>query len=172
MTCGEKIYFYRNEFIEKIKEKINIFHSEITENKEKIEINYTSNCKNKEKYLDDLKKNRNQDIEKGYTTLGIHRDDFLININGKQVSIFGSQGQRRTAIISLKLSELEVIYDEIGEYPILLLDDFMSELDETRIHNLLEKIEKNQVIITCTDKLKIGDKESKFFKIENGKIIY
>ena len=118
-----------------------------------------------------MKKNRKIDIDKCYTSLGIQRDDLQIEINDKLVSVYGSQGQRRTAIISLKLAELEVIYDEIGEYPILLLDDFMSELDEKRIHNLLEKIKQNQVIITCTDKLKIENGNCKFFRIENGNIL-
>ena len=166
---GEKIYQYRYEFIEKIKNKINDFHNSITGGKENIEIKYESMCKSKEEYLKILKKNRSNDILKGYTHAGIHRDDFTIFINGRQVNVYGSQGQQRTSIISLKLSELEVIYDEIGEYPILLLDDFMSELDDKRIQNFLEKMKNNQVIITCTDKIKIDTNENKFFKIENGK---
>lgn len=168
---GEKIYQYRYEFIEKIKNKINEFHSSITGGKENIKIKYISYCKNKQEYLDTLKKNRSIDILKGYTGIGIHRDDFTIFINEKQVNIYGSQGQQRTAIISLKLSELEVIYDEIGEYPILLLDDFMSELDDNRIQNFLDKMKQNQVIITCTDRIKIEKDENKFFKIKNGKIL-
>lgn len=168
---GEKIYQYRSEFLEKIKGKINQFHGAITKNTEILEIEYLSSCKEKSIFLETLRKNREEDIAKGYTKAGIHRDDFTISINGKSVSVFGSQGQQRTAIISLKLSELEVIYDEIGEYPILLLDDFMSELDDTRIQNLLEKMKENQVIITCTDNLKVKNQESKCFHIQNGRIV-
>ena len=167
---GQKIYEYRNEFIEKIKEKINLFHEPITDEKEKIDIIYKSDCKDKQKYLENLLKNRKLDISRGYTLAGSHKDDFTISINGKTVKSFGSQGQQRTAIISLKLAELEVIYDEIGEFPILLLDDFMSELDKKRIQNFLNRIHKNQVIITCTDKINIQDKNCSFFQIENGKI--
>ena len=127
---GEKIFNYRNEFIEKISEKINKIHGEITENKEKLKIDYISNCEDKENYLKLLKERRKLDIIKGFTTKGVHRDDFMIYINDKEVNIYGSQGQNRTVILSLKLSELNVVYEEIGEYPILLLDDFMSELDE------------------------------------------
>lgn len=101
---------------------------------------------------------------------GIHRDDFELKINDKPVQIYGSQGQQRTAVISLKLSELDIIYDEIGEYPILLLDDFMSELDDKRIKNFLENIKENQVIITCTDKIKLENTKSNFYQVEKGSI--
>ena len=169
-VLGEKIYLYRKEFIEKIKEKINIIHNEITNNREKIVIEYKSNCKDKQEYLNLLKKSRELDIQKGYTVNGIHRDDFSVFINDKQVNIYGSQGQQRTTVISLKMSELEVIYDEIGEYPILLLDDFMSELDDLRIQNFIKKIKNNQVLITCTDKMKLEQQSGKVFRIEQGKV--
>ena len=76
-----------------------------------------------------------------------------VYINEKEVNIYGSQGQNRTVILTLKLSELQVIYEEIGEYPILLLDDFMSELDEKRRNSFINYIKDTQVIITCTDKM-------------------
>ena len=85
------------------------------------------------------------------------------------MNLYGSQGQQRTAVLTLKLSELEIIYDEIGEYPILLLDDFMSKLDEKRRKNLLENIEQKQVLITCTDKI---ENEKNLFNVKNGKIFY
>ena len=165
---GEKIYNYRSDYIEKIKEKIKVFHSQITEDKEEIKIKYISSCENKEIFLKKLKENREKDIQKGYTTEGVHRDDFYIYVNGKLVNTYGSQGQQRTTIISLKLSELEIIYDEIGEYPILLLDDFMSELDDKRIKNFLERIKNNQVLITCTDKIKVENQTNKIFYVEKG----
>ena len=165
---GFEIYKYRFEFIEKIKNKIKIIHNNITNNLEEIEIKYISDCENKENYLNLLKQRKKLDIIKGYTTKGIHRDDFQVLINGLPVDIYGSQGQNRTAVLSLKLSELQVIYDEIGENPILLLDDFMSELDEYRRNSFLENIENTQVIITCTDKFEIND--AKYFFIENGKV--
>lgn len=167
---GEKIYLYRKDFIEKIIKKINVIHENITNKKEVIKIIYISNCDNKEKYLERLKNNRRIDIQKGFTSLGVHRDDFSIIINDKPVNIYGSQGQQRTVIISLKLSELEIIYDEIGEKPILLLDDFMSELDKGRRNALLENIKENQIIITCTDKLELKS-EANFLKVENGKVL-
>lgn len=169
---GEKIYIYRNEFIEKIKNKINKIHKNITNEKEEIKVEYISNCANKEEYIELLKLRRKLDITKGFTTKGIHRDDFFIYINNQLVNVYGSQGQNRTVVLSLKISELQVIYDEIGEYPILLLDDFMSELDEKRRKNFLENIENTQVIITCTDKINIDNLDYKEFNVVNGNIEY
>ena len=165
------IYNYRKEFIEKIKNKIKKTHGEITNNKEEIKIEYLSECISKEKYLDLLKQRRKLDIIKGYTTKGIHRDDFIIYINDKELSTYGSQGQHRTAILSLKLAELNIVKDEIGESPILLLDDFMSELDEKRRKNFLEKIEDVQVIITCTEKIDIENKKVLVYNVKSGEII-
>ena len=165
---GCEIYKYRNEFIEKIKNKIVNIHKNITNDKEKIEIKYTSNCEDKNDYLKLLKERRKLDFIKGYTTKGVHRDDFQIFLNELPVDVYGSQGQHRTAVLSLKLSELQVIYDEIGENPILLLDDFMSELDEFRRMNFLENIEDTQVIITCTEKINM--KDGKYFKVKDGNI--
>ena len=165
------VYEYRNEFIEKIKNKINKIHSNITENKEEIKIKYITDFINKEKYIEDLKKTWEIDISKGYTSNGIHRDDFVIYINHKQVNVYGSQGQNRTVILSLKLSELEIIHDEIGEYPILLLDDFMSELDLIRRENFLKNINNTQILITCTDEFTICDKMWKTYLVNNGNVI-
>ena len=167
---GYQIYLYRKEFIEKIKNKINNIHKNITNNKEEINIEYKSDCNNKNDFIKVLNDRIKVDLIKGYTTKGIHRDDFTIFINNIPVNIYGSQGQHRTAILSLKLSELQVINEEIGENPILLLDDFMSELDENRRKNFLENLKDTQVIITCTDKFKLKNNEYEIFNVINGKI--
>ena len=167
---GYEIYKYRKEFIEKIKNKIKIIHKNITENKEDINIEYISDCENKNNFLNLLKERKKLDVIKGFTTKGIHRDDFSVFINDLLVNVYGSQGQHRTAVLSLKLAELQVIYEEIGENPILLLDDFVSELDESRRMNFLENIKDTQVIITCTDKIKLNNQDCKIFKVEKGKI--
>ena len=161
---------YRTEFIEKIKEKINIIHKNITEEKELIKIKYISDCEEKENFLKKIKENRYNDIERGYTTCGIQRDDIYFFINGKKVDVYGSQGQQRTTILSLKLCELEIIKDEIEEKPILLLDDFMSELDEKRKNNFLNNMKDMQIIITCTERLNYKNLKMKEFKVEDGKI--
>ena len=161
---------YRNEFIKKIKEKINNIHKNITEQKEEIKIKYISDCENKEDFLKKIKENRRRDIEKGFTTCGIQRDDIYFFINGKRVDVYGSQGQQRTTILSLKLCELEIIEEEIDEKPILLLDDFMSELDEKRKRNFLNTMKNMQIIITCTDEISNKNLNLKKFKVEEGKV--
>ena len=167
---GIKIYNYRKEFIDKIKDKIKKIHKEITNGKVEIEIDYITECISTEKYLELLKQRRKLDIIKGYTTKGIHRDDFMIYINKKELGIYGSQGQHRTVILSLKLAELDIVKEEINDSPILLLDDFMSELDEIRRKNLLEKIEDIQVIITCTEKIDIENKKILVYNVKSGNI--
>ena len=92
---------------------------------------------------------------------GIHRDDLKIYIDGDLLGI---------SILSIKLSELEIIKEEVEEKPILLLDDFMSELDKERRENFLEEMEDTQVIITCTDKLELKNENKKIFFVENGKV--
>ena len=168
---GVKICEYREEFLEKIYDKIKEIHNKITNEKEDIKIQYKTECKDKNQYLELLKQRRKLDIIKGYTTKGIHRDDFMIYINGKEINVYGSQGQNRTAMLSLKLSELRVIYDEIGEYPILLLDDFMSELDKNRRKNFLENIKDTQVIITGTEKLDIDNLNYLEYNVSKGQVI-
>ena len=168
---GYKIFQYRKEFIEKIKEKINKIHKNITDNKEDIEIKYFSDASTRQNFINELKSRRKLDIIKGYTTKGIHRDDFMIYINDKEIESFGSQGQHRTAILSLKISELQVIYDDIGEYPILLLDDFMSELDSKRRKNFLDNIKDIQVIITCTEKIPLEKLNYFSYNVVCGKIL-
>ena len=169
VKLGIKIYNYRKEFIEKINNKIKNIHLQSTDNKENVEIIYNSNVK-EEEYLSKVKGNRKEDIQKGYTSIGVHRDDFNVYINSQEISIYGSQGQKRTTIISLKLAEAEVIYDEIGERPVMLLDDFMSELDKKRIQGFLENIQNNQVIITCTDSFSIPNTEYNLYKITNANV--
>lgn len=167
---AEVINKYRNEFIDKLKEKIDDIHKNVTEEKEILKIKYISDCFEKEKFLFNLKNNRNKDIERGYTGIGIHRDDIYFFINGKKVDTFGSQGQQRTTILTLKLAELQVIQDEIDESPILLLDDFMSELDNNRKVNFLKNIKNTQIIITCTDDINIENININKFKVENGQV--
>ena len=167
---ANEVYKYRKEFIEKIKEKIGKIHNNITQEKEELKIKYISDCEEIETYKEELRKTRQLDIERGYTKKGVHRDDIYFFINKKQVNIYGSQGQNRTVILSLKLAELEIIKEEINEYPILLLDDFMSELDEKRRENFLKNIKDTQILITCTDKFTILEKMCKTFYVENGKV--
>ena len=156
--------------MDKLLKKIVNIHKNITNNSEQININYISEFKNKEEYIKKLNEKLNKDIERGYTSTGIHRDDFEVYINGKNINLYGSQGQFRTAILSLKLSELYVIYDEVGEYPILLLDDFMSELDENRRKKFVENITDAQVILTGTHKLILENFNYNIYNVKDGQV--
>ena len=169
-----EIYNERKRVIEKLNNYIYDIHLKLTENyinNEKLHIKYVSNvAEDIEKMYNNLSKSRINDINKGYTSLGIHRDDYIISINSLDVSIYGSQGQKKSSIISLKLSELKVIEEIIGEKPVLLLDDYMSELDERRRLKFLDIIEDIQIIITTTHKISIDGKENTYFYVDNGKI--
>lgn len=169
-----EIYNERKRVIEKLNNYIYDIHLKLTENyinNEKLHIKYVSNvAEDIEKMYNNLSKSRLNDINKGYTSLGIHRDDYIISINSLDVSIYGSQGQKKSSIISLKLSELKVIEEVIGEKPVLLLDDYMSELDEKRRLKFLDIIEDIQIIITTTHKITIDGKENTYFYVDNGKI--
>ena len=168
------IYNERNKIINKLNTYIYDIHLKLTENytkSENLHIKYVSNvAEDIEKMYNNLSKLRLNDINKGYTSLGIHRDDYIISINSLDVSIYGSQGQKKSSIISLKLSELKVIEEVIGEKPVLLLDDYMSELDEKRRLKFLDIIEDIQIIITTTHKISIDGKENTYFYVDNGKI--
>ena len=167
---ANKVCLYRLEFIKKITDKINEIHSKITENKEEIRVEYLTDCENKEKLLSLIRERRTLDIIKGFSTKGAHRDDFNIYINDNLVNVYGSQGQHRTAVLSLKMCELQIIKEEINESPILLLDDFMSELDAKRRKNFLNNIGDTQVIITCTDEIKDEFENKSVFYVNNGVI--
>ena len=165
---SDKIFAYREEYINKMKNRINVFHNLITKSgKEDIDIKYFSDFKEKEVFSKKLRDARFIDIQKGYTSVGIHRDDFKVYINGKDVSIYGSQGQQRTSVLSIKLTELDIVKEAILDTPILLLDDFMSELDEIRRTSFLENIKDCQVLLTCTDKINL-ERLSDVFYVDNG----
>lgn len=147
----------RREYLKKLSEIGELIHSSVTNNKEKFSIKYITifNAKSEAELKEQIKykieKSSEIDIKNGYTCIGPHRDDFEILINERPVSVYGSQGQQRTAVLSLILSQVDLIKYETGNYPILLLDDIMSELDYNRQRQLLSTFEKTQVILTTTE---------------------
>lgn len=178
---GARLIVKRNQFIHSLDSISRDIHSRITDGKEHLSVKYITAVKNRENYdtikfelLDQLKKNSEMDFRRGFTSVGPHRDDLEILINGINIKSFGSQGQQRTAALSLKLSEIEIVKNEVGEYPILLLDDVMSELDINRQKDLIYAIKGVQTIITTTDIKNLLDdyiNDSKIIKIENGNVI-
>jgi DNA replication and repair protein RecF len=156
---GTKIIKERIEFLKLIEGYANEIHKSITNNKENLKLIYKSSVdyKNqseqhiKEVFKKDLDKFRNVDIKRGVTHKGPHRDDILFYINDMEVKTYGSQGQQRTTLLSLKISELQFMNYETDSYPILLLDDVFSELDTERQKFLMKFIKDIQTFITCTD---------------------
>lgn len=172
-SVGCKIILERMKLIEKLKVHANNIQKYLTDDNENLEITYAgmtgeNEDEIKEKLLTAYNKNFEKDMSLKYTTVGPHRDDMKITLNNIDVRHFGSQGQQRTVALSLKLAELEVFKENIGEYPVLLLDDVLSELDTNRKVKLLNYVKNIQTIVTCTSfNYNI---EHKKFIIENGNI--
>ena len=146
---GAKIITRRNQFIDEINEIIYGIHRNITNGKEELIVRYEPNITGNNIY-EELVRSRDKDLKLKTTSVGPHRDD--ISFLNKKIDIrkFGSQGQQRTAALSLKLSEIELVKSIIKDTPILLLDDVLSELDSNRQRHLLGNLYNVQTIITCT----------------------
>ena len=175
---GYNIITDRINYMDKLNYYGKNIHGDITSGKEQIEFKYVSTVKDlkniKEDFYKILKQNRIRDIERGITSVGPHRDDFLVLINNIDTKIYGSQGQQRTAVLTIKFASLNIIKELIGENPVLLLDDVLSELDFSRKKYILSTIGELQTIITCTgidDLTDYLDKNSKVFKVKNGEIL-
>jgi len=176
---GSYVVFHRIEFIKKLSIICRLFHRKITDGKEELVIRYKGDVyeedinKIKEKLYLSYKNSIEEDLKKGYTSKGPQRDDLQIFLNGVDAKTFASQGQQRTAAISLKLSEIEIIKGERGEYPILLLDDVMSELDILRQKHLLDSLKGLQIILTITgidDLGRLDFKNKKIFEVVDGRV--
>lgn len=173
VDVGSSIIKERQNFINMLNEVIKEIHKNLTSEGEEIELKYEPNVESNN-FADVLKEKRNIDIKNTTTMSGPHRDDFGIFINNVDVRKYGSQGQQRTAALSLKLAEIELVKKIINDNPILLLDDVMSELDSKRREALLNSIKDIQTIITCTgydDFIKQRINVDKIYKISNGKIV-
>lgn len=168
---GNKIINYRKRYIEILNKYVSSIYFEISGGKENILSEYIT--KSSEKItLTELEKSREKDMYTASTSIGPHRDDINFKINGISARAYGSQGQKRSVALSLKLAGAEVIKEISGEYPICLLDDVMSELDENRQNYILNHIRNWQSFITCCDTSNIKNlKEGKVIKIKNGGLI-
>ncbi len=146
---GQELMNIREQFIGELNEIIRESHERLTGGKEDLVISYEPDME-KEHFSEILFLSREKDRKHKVTTRGPHRDDILFLVNGVDIRKFGSQGQQRSAALSLKLSEIEMIKKQVKDSPVLLLDDVLSELDSGRQDHLLESIEEIQTIITCT----------------------
>ncbi len=172
VNYGSKVIERRKKFVNDLNEIIYPIHSSISGNNDKIDIIYDKNT-DIEDFSEKLKINRDKDTKYKNTSVGPHRDDFIINIKDINVKKYGSQGQQRTVALSLKLSEIEIIKSAIGDTPILLLDDVLSELDMNRQKYLLENLGDTQTIITCTGLDEFVNNRfeiNKCFNVKNGNV--
>ncbi|WP_226038303.1 DNA replication/repair protein RecF [Aquibacillus saliphilus] len=171
----------RFKFLDMLRKWAGPIHQGITRGIEQLEIRYNASIDvseqdNREKivniYYQKFSEIEDREVERGSTLIGPHRDDLLFYVNDKDVQTYGSQGQQRTTALSLKLAEIELINNEVGEYPILLLDDVLSELDDFRQSHLLDTIQgKVQTFVSTTsvDGIKHDTlNKAEIFRVKNG----
>lgn len=175
---ASKIIFYRNEFLSKLAPIAEEKHAILSGGTEKLTLKTENGYSGGEEEIafnlkNDFKNNLSRDIRLGYTSIGPHRDDIKFSLNGDDVKIFGSQGQQRTVALSLKLAETEIFFARFNEYPILILDDVLSELDKKRQRKLLSAVKDIQTIFTSTDIDRTVFKPYTYnrIKISGGKIL-
>lgn len=171
VELGAKIIRKRIKFIENLKVFADQMHKSLTSDETlDITYSYNSNAEDIEKDLQTkFDSNFEKEVRLGFTLFGPHRDDMIFKVNDKDCRYYSSQGQQRTVALSLVLANMEIIKNEVNEYPILLLDDVMSELDKSRKDKLIRLVSNYQTIITSTqifdNKIPINT-----LKIHNGKI--
>ncbi len=168
----------RNDYIKLLAPYAQDAHSYITDGKETLKVSSAQKYVGSAEEIaleikDALFSLVERDLALGYTTVGPHRDDLKITVNGEDVRSYGSQGQQRTAALALKLAELQIYREHFNENPVLILDDAMSELDKNRQRKLLERVRGVQTIITCThiDEDVFDGFDYKTFTVEGGKIV-
>ena len=169
---GTKIIERRKKFIDEVNRIIGGIHEKLTGGRENIELSYESSAG--ELSMEEmLRKNRERDIRFKSTSAAPHRDDLCFRVGDLDIRKFGSQGQQRTAALSLKLSEIELVKMLIHDTPILLLDDVLSELDKNRQNYLLDSIHDIQTVITCTGLDEFVNHRfsiNKIFYVKNGTV--
>jgi len=168
---GQKIMNERENFIKNLEYYAQSIHQKLTHGKENLTISYQR--KVQENFLKEVEGRHRLDIMRHQTSIGPHRDDLLFFVNGINVADFGSQGQQRTVALSVKLAEIDLIHAETGDYPILLLDDVMSELDNSRQLDLLEtSLDKTQTFITTTtlEHLQHLPEQLSVFHVDDGQV--
>lgn len=173
VSFGSKIIERRQLFVEQLNDIIYDIHKKLSGQREELKVKYEPDV-----MIEDYEKNlaiyQDRDVKLKQTTVGPHRDDFCFMVKNVDIRKFGSQGQQRTAALSLKLSEIELVKKIANENPVLLLDDVLSELDSHRQNYLLSTIGEIQTIITCTGLDEFVNNRfeiDKVFQIENGEII-
>ena len=177
---GAKITLYRLNYLDRFSSIVSEIYKEISAGREELKLEYVGSSKifaadeyeMTENIYMALQKNVQNDVRRLLTSVGPHKDDLLLKVNDLSARFYASQGQQRSCALSMKLSEAYIIKEVTGEYPVILLDDVMSELDEKRQHFLLEYLKDRQIFLTCCDESHVTRLGScKTFKIENGRLI-
>ena len=153
-AAGAELMRERREYVARLSNLAGEIHREISDGKELLEIRYVPSVTmgdDAQTILEALFGARENDLRRMTTSVGAHRDDVLLTIAGRDVRAYGSQGQQRTAALAMRLSEMDVMREAMGEWPMLMLDDVMSELDPSRRRQLVGRLEGIQTFITCTD---------------------
>lgn len=169
---GERIIAARKRFLIRLDEIAAEKLSQLTGGRDHLQTIYKPNCE-EGMLAEKLRKNIDRDIYFGSTQSGPHKDDILFSIDGREVKVYGSQGQQRTTALAARLAEIDLIREETGEEPVLLLDDVFSELDENRQKFLLQSIEGLQAFVTCTgieDSVRKYISKDNLFYVDNGVI--
>jgi DNA replication and repair protein RecF len=169
---GTSVIQKRKEFIQKLNGMIRVIHGNLTGGNEKIRIEYEPNTK-ADHFREELSRNEERELRQKMSLTGPHRDDISFYVNNVDIRRFGSQGQQRTAALSLKLAEIELVREIVKDTPILLLDDVLSELDRDRQNHLLNSIQDVQTLITCTgldDFVNNRFQVDKIFKVVEGTV--
>ena len=170
VSNGEKIINLRKRYIDTVNEFLPTIYNGISSGKETLDMIYIT--ESEKDFKEKLINSRKEDMFTGVTGVGPHRDDIEFKINGINARNFGSQGQKRSIALSLKLAEAQVIEKIVGECPVFLLDDVMSELDPERQNFILNHIKGMQVFITCCDPSNVKQLEKgRIFKIKEGRIV-
>jgi len=182
VSIGTRLMNHRIRYLHRLNKEAGVIHKILSHGNENLTLYYQNNIiasledasRLKNIFKQRLEGCREEEIQRGSTIYGPHVDDILIEINGKDARRYGSQGQQRSAAISLKLSQIEIYYENTGEYPVVLLDDIFSELDERRRQSIIKLLNKTQAFITCTeDVIRQGDEmpfKKNVIHIHQGKV--
>lgn len=183
-SIGTILTMYRCDYIAKLRNAAAKIYEGLSGNREKLTVSYASTVfndpfevKTYEKKWVDLYKEKlaaqfESDVHQGFTESGPHRDDLILLLDGNSARAFGSQGQQRSCVIALKLAEAQILKAAVGEEPVMLLDDVMSELDQSRQHYILNNLSGMQVFITCCETAQLaGLIKGKAFCMEKGAVI-
>jgi len=179
---GAILIHYRAHFIKRLREHAPAIHGDFSGGREELGLRYETVSTVKDplasprdilpQLLEHQESHRQAELDSRQCLSGPHKDDLAVEINGNAAKVFGSQGQTRTAALSLKLAQREIFQEETGEWPVLLLDDVLSELDAKRQSFVLNRIQGGQIFITCCEEEKLDGLEGgKAFHIQNGKLV-